>query len=56
MRIFAKLAKEVFNSGKAIGLKTNITDATKYLKAHQKASEKNWEMPYQVRQKKLTIS
>lgn len=36
MRIFAKLAKEVFNSGKAIGLKTNITDATKYLKAHSK--------------------
>ena len=37
MRIFAKLAKEVFNSGKAIGLKTNITDATKYLKAHSKS-------------------
>ena len=28
MKIIAKLAKEVFNSGKAIGFETNITNAT----------------------------
>lgn len=36
MNIFMKLAKEAFNSGKAIGLKTNITTATGWLKAHPK--------------------
>ena len=36
MAIFMKLAKEVLNSGKAIGFKTNITEATGWLKNHAK--------------------
>ena len=36
MKIFAKLVKEVFNSGKAIGFKSNITEATGWLRAHSK--------------------
>jgi len=36
MKIIAKLAKEVFDSGKAIGFKSNITDATGWLKSHAK--------------------
>ncbi len=36
MKIFAKLAKEVFDSGKAIGFKTNITNATGWLRNHSK--------------------
>ena len=35
-KIFTKLAMEVFNSGTPIGLKTNITQATGWLKAHSK--------------------
>ena len=56
MRIFAKLAKEVFNSGKAIGLKTNITDATKYLKAHSKGIGEELGNTLSGKAKKLTIS
>ena len=36
MKIIAKLAKEVFDSGKAIGFKTNITNVTGWLKKHPK--------------------
>lgn len=36
MKIIARLAKEVFDSGKAIGFKSNITDATGWLKSHAK--------------------
>ena len=36
MKIIAKLAKEVFDSGKAIGFKSNITEATGWLKSHAK--------------------
>lgn len=36
MKIIAKLAKEAFDSGKALGFKANITDATGWLKNHSK--------------------
>ena len=36
MKIIAKLAKEVFDSGKAIGFETSITNATSWLKSHSK--------------------
>lgn len=36
MKIFLKLAKELFDSGKAIGFKTNITEATGWLRNHSK--------------------
>ena len=36
MKIFAKLAKELFESGRAIGFKTNITEATGWLRGHSK--------------------
>ena len=36
MKIFSKLAKEVLDSGKAIGFKTNVSNATGWLKSHSK--------------------
>ena len=36
MKIITKLVKEVFDSGKAIGFKTNVKDVTGWLKAHPK--------------------
>ena len=36
MKIIAKLAKEVFDSGKAIGFKTSVKDVTGWLKSHPK--------------------
>ena len=36
MKIFLKLAKELFDNGKAIGIKANITDATGWLRNHSK--------------------
>ena len=36
MGIFMKLAKEVFDSGRAIGFRTNVTEATGWLRTHSK--------------------